>query len=356
MILPLHRPTPILQTMGSSANGGAEAYFMSLAGAFDRAGIKQSAAIRAHAVREAELTDLNIPTRVMPFSKPLDFTTSRSIHQMAKDHSARFLIAWMNRAASLTPASNSDNEWRKWRRIGRLGGYYKLKNYRGFDALVGNTQDIVDWIVREGWPRERAHYIPNFARRDPGRIIVRETLDTPRGVPILLGMGRLHTSKAHDVTLRALQQIPDAYLWIAGDGPDEAILKSQAADLGVADRVRFLGWRDDAPSLYRTAEVVLFPSRFEPLGNVVIQSWAHGVPVIAAKAAGPGALIRDGEDGFLIEIDDAEALAAKTKTLLADKDLSAKFVENGAKRVETEFSEGAIVAKWRALFDAMGGL
>ena len=354
MILPLHQITPVLQTMGSSANGGAEAYFMSLAGAFDRAGIKQSAAIRAHAVRETELGALNIPTRVLPFSKPLDFTTSRDIAKMATEHNARVIIAWMNRAASLTPASTGQH--RGWKRIGRLGGYYKLKNYRGFDALVGNTQDIVDWIIREGWPEDRVHYIPNFARRDPGGIIVRETLDTPPDVPLLLGMGRLHTSKAHDVTLRALQQLPDAYLWIAGDGPDEAILKSQAQDLGVADRVRFLGWRDDAPSLYRTADLVLFPSRFEPLGNVVIQSWAHGVPVIAAKSAGPGALIRDGEDGFLIEIDDAEALAAKTKMLLADKELSAKFVANGAQRVETEFSESAIVAQWRALFDMLGGL
>lgn len=327
---------------------------MSLAGAFDRAGIRQSAAIRAHASREAQLRDLDIPTRLMPFSKPIDFTTARGIHRMGVDHRARFIIAWMNRAASLTPLSH--DKYTRWRRIGRLGGYYKLKNYRDFDALVGNTQDIVDWIVREGWPKERAHYIPNFARRDPGRIIVRETLDTPRGVPILLGMGRLHTSKAHDVTLRALQQLPDAYLWIAGDGPDEAILKSQAQDLGVADRVRFLGWRDDAPSLYRTADLVLFPSRFEPLGNVVIQSWAHGVPVIAARSAGPSALIRDGEDGFLIEIDDAEALAAKTKVLLADKELTARFIANGAQRVEAEFSEAAIVAQWRALFDKLGGV
>jgi glycosyltransferase involved in cell wall biosynthesis len=124
----------------------------------------------------------------------------------------------------------------------------------------------------------------------------------------------------------------------------------------VAERVRFLGWRDDASSLYRSADLVVFPSRFEPLGNVIIQSWAHGVPVIAARSAGPSALIRDSEDGFLIEIDDFEALAAKTRMLLADKELSARFVANGARRVETEFSKSAVVAQWRALFDAMGGL
>lgn len=339
----------LVQTMGSAANGGAEAYFAALAGAFQRADIKQAAAIRAHAGREAALAGIGVTTRVLPFSKPLDFSTASGISALAGQQDARFIIAWMNRAASLTPAG-------PWKRIGRLGGYYKLKNYRGFDALVGNTQDIVDWIVREGWPKERAHYIPNFASAGEGAKLSRAQLDTPESAPLLLGMGRLHTSKAHDITLRALQQLPDAYLWIAGDGPDEAILKSQAADLGVADRVRFLGWRDDAPSLYRTADLVLFPSRFEPLGNVVIQSWAHGVPVIAARSAGPGALIRDGEDGFLIEIDDAEALAAKTKVLLADKALSATFVANGAKRAETEFSEAAIVTQWRTLFDAMGGL
>jgi glycosyltransferase involved in cell wall biosynthesis len=338
----------LVQTMGSAVNGGAEAYFVSLAGAFARAGMKQAAAIRAHAGREAALASLNVPTVVLPFSKPLDFTTPGAIASLAREHDARVILAWMNRAASLTPAG-------PWKRIGRLGGYYKLKNYREFDALVGNTMDIVEWIVREGWPIDRAHYIPNFAAAGEGAKLSRAELDTPDEAPLLLGMGRLHTNKAHDVSLRALKQLPDAYLWIAGDGPDEAVLKSQAQDLGVAGRVRFLGWRDDAPSLYRSADLVLFPSRFEPLGNVVIQSWAHGVPVIAAKSAGPEALIRDGEDGFLIEIDDAEGLAAKTKTLLADKNLSARFVANGARRVETEFSEGAVVAQWRALFDSMGG-
>lgn len=334
--------------MGSAVNGGAEAYFISLTGAFARAGMKHAAAIRAHPGREAALANLGVPTRVLPFSKPLDFVTPGAIAALAREHDAKIILAWMNRAASLTPVG-------PWKRIGRLGGYYKLKNYREFDALVGNTMDIVEWIVREGWPIDRAHYIPNFAAAGEGAKLSRAELDTPDEAPLLLGMGRLHSNKAHDVSLRALKQLPDAYLWIAGDGPDEAILKSQAQDLGVADRVRFLGWRDDAPSLYRSADLVLFPSRFEPLGNVIIQSWAHGVPVIAAKSAGPEALIRDGEDGFLIEIDDSEALAAKTKTLLADKELSARFVANGARRVETEFSEAAVVGQWRALFDAMGG-
>lgn len=339
----------LAHTLGSAVNGGAEAYFVSLVGAFARAGINQAVALRAHAGREAAMAKLGMPVRVLSFGRTFDFTTSAAIADMARETDARIILAWMNRAASRTPAG-------AWKRVGRLGGYYKLKNYRGFDALVANTQDIANWVVAQGWPKERVHYIPNFASAGDGEKIDRAALNTPPEAPLLLGMGRLHTSKAHDVSLRALARMPEAYLWIAGDGPEENALRAEAERLGVSDRVRFLGWRDDASALYRSADVAVFPSRFEPLGNVVIQAWAHGVPIVAARSTGPAALIRDGGDGFLIEIDDSEGLAAKTRMLLGDASLRASFVAAGARRVETEFSEGAVVAQWQALFDTMGGL
>ncbi|MFN3465626.1 MAG: glycosyltransferase [Terricaulis sp.] len=339
----------LVQTMGSAANGGAEAYFIALAGAFQRAGLKQAAAIRAHPGREAALASMGVTTRVLPFSKPFDFTTPGAISALAREQDARLIIAWMNRAASLTPAG-------PWKRIGRLGGYYKLKNYRDFDALVGNTKDIVDWIVREGWPKERAHYIPNFAAAGVGEKLNRAEFTTPDDAPLLLGMGRLHPNKAHDVSIRALAQIPDAYLWIAGDGAEEPKLKALAEELGVVNRVRFLGWRDDAPALYRTADVVVFPSRVEPLGNVVIQAWAHAAPVVAAASAGPASLITDGHDAYLVPLEDHAALADRVRTILTDPLRRTAFIASGLRRVEEKFSESAIVAQWRALFDAMGGL
>ena len=89
--------------------------------------------------------------------------------------------------------------------------------------------------------------------------VPRESLDTPPDAPLLLGMGRLHDAKAHDVSLQALAELPDAHLWIAGAGPQEAKLKAMAEALGVAPRVRFLGWRTDASALYRSADVCVFP-------------------------------------------------------------------------------------------------
>src|SRR3546814_2771750 len=67
------------------------------------------------------------------------------------------------------------------------------------------------------------------------------------------------------------------WLWLAGEGPRRRALMQQAARLGLGDRVRFLGWRDDVAALLRAADVFLCPSRHEPLGNVVIEAWAHGL-------------------------------------------------------------------------------
>ena len=338
----------LVHTLGASGDGGAETYFTELVGAFARGGFQQAAIIRPHAGREAALTALGVETKLELFSKPFDFGTAPAIEKLTRAFGAKVVLAWMNRAASRTPPG-------PYARIGRLGGYYKLKNYQGFNALVGNTQDIADWLVREGWPKAHAHYIPNFAAEGEGEPIPRAHFATPEGAPLLLAMGRLHESKAHDVSLRALALLPDAYLWIAGSGPEEAKLKALAEDLGVAPRVRFLGWRTDAPSLYRSADLCVFPSRFEPLGNVVIQAWAHGLPVIAANAAGPASLIRDGADGALVPIDNAEALADKVRALLADHALRQSFSAAGRARVAQTFSEQAIVAHWRALFAKYGG-
>src|SRR3546814_4713189 len=116
----------------------------------------------------------------------------------------------------------------------------------GFDELVANTEDIAEWIGGQGWPAGRVRCIPNFAAAPPSApAIERASLETPDDVPLLLSMGRLHEAKAHDITLMALAELPDAWLWIAGVGPLEPKLRAMAQALGVAGRVRFLGWRTD---------------------------------------------------------------------------------------------------------------
>lgn len=340
----------VLHLLGSGGDGGAETYFVDLVTALHRAGVAEACAIRRHPARAEALAAAGVVAQSFGFGGPLDLITRPRVAALGRRLDAKVMVAWMNRAGRHTPAG-------PWKRIGRLGGYYSLKYYRGFDHLVGNTRDIVDWVIGQGWPATQVSYIPNFAGGpDESPPVARASLDTPEGAPLLLGMGRLHDAKAHDISLKALALIPDAYLWIAGDGPLEDKLKAMAAALGVADRVRFLGWRNDAGALYRAADVCVFPSRFEPLGNVVIQSWAHGLPVVAANSKGPGALVRDGEDGILIPLEEPQALADAVKAILADPMMKIRLVQNGHARVEGEFSQAAVVAEWRSLFSRLGAL
>jgi len=337
----------VLHLLGSADDGGAEKYFIDLIGALHWGGIAQGAALRGHAGREQSLKALGVPTKVLPFGAALDFTTKPVVAAMAREMGAKALVAWMSRAGAHAPAG-------PWTRIGRLGGYYDPKYFRGFDMMVANTREIADWAVAQGWARDQTAYIPNFAEAGAGAALDRAAFDTPADAPLLVGMGRLHSDKAHDISLRALAALPGVYLWIAGSGPQEAELKRLAKDLGVADRVRFLGWRDDAPSLYRTADLCVFPSRIEPLGNVVLQAWAHGVPVIAGASKGPAVLVKDGEDGLLIPLEDPDALARAVQTLLGDAPLRARMVAAGEARLAGEFSPEAVVAQWRALFARLG--
>jgi len=339
----------VLHLLGSAGDGGAETYFSDMAAALHRAGLVQAFALRRHPERVAVLRALGAPVKVLPFGGPLDFTTRRGAGDLARQVGVKAAVAWMNRAARFTPKG-------PWARIGRLGGYYKLKYYRGMDMLVANTADIARWIEAQGWPAEKVRYIPNFAAADDGGPADRADLDTPADAPLLLTMGRLHPSKAHDIALAALALMPDAWLWIAGSGPQEGSLRRLAHDLDVEGRVRFLGWRTDAASLYRAADLCLFPSRYEPLGNVVIQAWAHGTPVVAAASQGPAALIRDGQDGLLVPIDDAEALARAAGSLLGDADRRARLAEAGLARVGADFSEERVVAQWRALLADYGAV
>jgi len=340
----------VLHLLGTAGDGGAETYFVDLISALDRAGVRQAAAIRRHAGREAALKALSVPVRVLPFGGPVDVVTKLAAAGYAQTQECKLALAWMNRAARHTPRGS-------WARIGRLGGYYNLKYYKGFDELVANTEDIAEWIVGQGWPAGRVRCIPNFAAEPPDAApVARDTLETPEGPPLLLGMGRLHEAKAHDISLQALSELPDAWLWIAGAGREEAKLKAMAEALGVAERVRFLGWRTDASALYRAADICVFPSRHEPLGNVVIQAWAHGLPVVAARSQGPSALIEEGRDGLLVDIDDAPALAAAVRVLLKDAKLRMRLAERGRRRVAAEFSETAVVAQWKALFSDYGAI
>jgi rhamnosyl/mannosyltransferase len=149
------------------------------------------------------------------------------------------------------------------------------------------------------------------------------TLNTATSdLPLLLFVGRLRYYKGLHVLLEAMPSIP-ARLLIGGSGPEQARLAAQAAALGVADRVHFLGDIPDAelPALYRAADIFVMPAhlRAEALGLAQIEALASGVPCVSTElGTGTSFANRHGETGLVVPPGDAAALARAINTLLAD--------------------------------------
>lgn len=333
----------ILQAMAGAEFGGAEAFFVRLVIALHRAGIEQKVVIRENSGRAAALRDAGIEPVELPFGGRFDFTTSRALKREIKAFQPDVVMTWMNRASTMCPKGDFVH-------VARLGGYYDLKYYATCDHLIGNTTDIVHYLVEQGWPAEKAHYLPNFVLEQKAEPVSRRDLYTPAGVPLILAMGRLHENKAFDVLLEAMARISDAYLWLAGDGPLREDLQKLAEKLGIKPRVRFLGWRDDTAALLASADLFVCPSRHEPLGNVVIEAWAHELPIVAADSMGPGTLIEHMETGVLVPIDDAITLSRGIRAVLGDADLAERLARQGHQAYLDEFTEARVVETYVEFF------
>lgn len=336
--------TRVMQVMAGAAHGGAEAFFDRLVPALSRAGVEQCAVIRRNEERAALLREHGLAPVELAFGGRFDFTTVRALRRAVARFAPDVQLAWMSRAALFCRPDHHVV-------AGRMGGYYDLKYFRYCHHLVGNTPAIRDYIVRSGWPKDNAWYLPNFVDGTAMPPVPRRSLDTPEDAPLLLALGRLHANKGFDVLLPALQRLPDAVLWLGGEGPEEATLKRLAEELGVAGRVRFLGWRRDVPALLAAADVFVCPSRHEPLGNVVLEAWAQRVPVVATAAAGPAALIEDRRNGLLVPVEDAVSLARAIATVLSDAAFAQEIAEAGHAAYSAGYTEPSVVAQYREFFE-----
>lgn len=332
----------LLQVMAGAEHGGAEAFFYRLIPALSKRGIRQQVVMRPYQQAVSWLRQQEIRVQTAPFKRFLDFQTPKILRQCYADFEPDIVMTWMSRASSVCPKPPKGQIL-----VARLGGYYDLKYYQKADYLIGNTKDIQRYFIAEGWPEDKTAYLPNFPD-EPGTSPSQNRADfaTPEKAPLILSLGRLHDDKAFDVLLRALASCPQAYLWIGGTGPREDFLKTLARQLGLEARVRFLGWQEDVSALYKACDIYCCPSRIEPLGNVVIEGWAHHKPVVAARSAGPAGLIQSGENGLLAPLEDAEVLASHLNALSHNPALRTSIAEGGWQTYQNLFTEDKVVDQY----------
>jgi glycosyltransferase involved in cell wall biosynthesis len=185
-----------------------------------------------------------------------------------------------------------------------------------------------------------------------------EALDDARGeTRRLLGVspdafvvgwvGRMTAVKRTDDVLKTMRRLVDggvdAYLLLVGDGPDREHLERYAHELGLAKRCLFVGYQEDVGRFYTAIDALLLPSANEGTPVSVIEALAAGRPAVATRVGGVPDVVREGVDGFLVEVGDAQGLADRLSQLAADPEQRARMGAEGRARVLERYAVERLV-------------
>ncbi|MFN7056525.1 glycosyltransferase [Hyphomonas sp.] len=325
-----------MHVMAGATEGGAENIMLESVLALSEAGLAQHVVTRPdNTFRIEQFRSAGIGVDTAAFNRLWPFPTQGAISRAIETFKPDVIEYWMGRAGQFAPAKH------RARSVAWYGGYYKLARFTNCEWHVGLTIDLLRHIREQGVPEDRSGIIHTYADFTGAAPADRAALDTPAGAPVALALARLHEKKGLDTLLDATAKIPGLYVWIAGEGPLEAELKAHCARLGLGDRVRFLGWRNDRGALLEACDVVAFPSRYEPFGTVTVDAWAASRPLVAADAVGPAAYVKNEVNGLLVPKNDVDALAAALSRVITDKALAAQIVAGGRASYEAQFTKAA---------------
>ena len=227
---------------------------------------------------------------------------------------------------------------------------------RRFDRVATASEPVARILRRWQVPARKLKVIPNgvdmrpFVDRQPS---LRRGWCAP-GDRLIGFVGRHVTDKGGALLLEAapavLAGFPNARFVFVGEGPSRAAWEAQAAQLGIASRVTFLGARTDMPAVYASLDMVVLPSFQECMPMCLLEALAAARPVIATGVGAVPRLVIPGVTGLLFEPGDVRALSAAMQRLLREPDLANILGEHGRAHVARHFSSGVIAASYVELY------
>ena len=222
---------------------------------------------------------------------------------------------------------------------------------RGVAAAFAVSKQLADDMVTQiGVPPGLFQVLYNgvdlekFATRTP-----RETREK-----LTIGsVGRLVAVKNYDLLLRAAAQLPPELNWqvvLIGEGPERSRLETTIGELGLRERVKLLGHRDDVKDLLSQFEIFVLPSLSEGMSNTLLEAMAAGVPVVASDVGGNREIIDAGLSGLLFPSGNIEAAADAIRTLATDPQLRARMAAAGSDRAEQKFGMRVMLSAYEQLY------
>jgi len=238
--------------------------------------------------------------------------------------------------------------------------YNRLMNF-GVARFVAPSRFVENRLRRSRGIRDRkiTHIyngidLARFGHGDPAP--VRKELGLSEHSRLILSVSNLLPLKAVDVLVRAFARLatdhPGAVLAIAGDGPERGRLEQLAAELGLRERTRFLGQRTDVPDLLSASSLFCCPSVWaEAFGWVNAEAMACGVPVVSTTTGAIPEVVEHGRCGLLVPPNDADAMGAAIRELLASPERLSAMGQAGRERAERLFDIRRTVDQYVALYE-----
>lgn len=238
---------------------------------------------------------------------------------------------------------------------------WKFKFIGAADQLIANSYRVKDFLVKGGVPEEKIEVIYNgvdLSRFNPAKI-ESKTRPRRRHDLVITTVGQIYPRKGFKYLINAMREVvkkfPKVQLQIVGEDPtkdqrNRRMLKRRVEQLGLGEKVSFLGYRRDIPKILAQTDVFVLPSLEEPFGRVIVEAMAMELPVVATRVGGIPEIVVAGETGFLVEPGDSNALSQKIIQLLQDADLRMKMGKRGRERVEENFSLQQHLHQMRAVY------
>jgi len=184
-------------------------------------------------------------------------------------------------------------------------------------------------------------------------------LGIPAGHRVVSYVGRLDRQKGvhwlAETAGRWLEQLPDCHLLLVGKGPERRKLERLCVHEGTSARIHFAGWRNDVPEILAASDLLVLPSAWEGMPNVVLEAMASGLPVMATDVEGVRELLGPLADQQTVRRGDAQLLVQKIVNLMSNPDIASKLGAENRRRAEQNFGLDKMVAAYENLWDTLAG-
>jgi glycosyltransferase involved in cell wall biosynthesis len=364
-------PIPLAFVITELAPGGAERALVELVTRLDRsrfAPVVYSLGSRPASDRHALVAALaaaGVPTHFLGLSSTWHyFRAVRQLAELLRQQQPRVVQTFLfhanvvgTRAALVARVPQIVSgirvaDPRRWR------SFAELMALRRASRHVCVSQSVAEYYRRVGFDAQKLVVIPNGVDLERWNAVPRSLMEfgIREGRRALLFVGRLDKQKGLDRFFRELpaifRQLPEHDLLLVGDGPLRSSLARQARRLKMQRRIHFAGWQADIPPLMTAADLLLLPSRWEGMPNVVLEAMAAGKPVVATQAEGTVELLGLAALEQTVAVDDWAGFCARVVEIAMKQPLAQDLGRRNRARA-AQFSLQAVADRYQRLYETL---